>query len=53
MRIILAILFAAYMLITHDTLRKIVYFPVKVVFALIGVVNIVFLLEIMLAVFGW
>lgn len=53
MRIILALLFAAYLLITHDRLRQIVFFPVKVFFALIGIINIIFLLEIMLAVFGW
>ena len=37
MRIILAILFVAYLLIKHDRLRHVVFFPVKLLFGCIGV----------------
>lgn len=53
MRIILALLLIAYLLITHDKLRQILMFPVKLLFGAIGIVGIIVLLEIMLAVFGW
>ena len=53
MRIILAILFVAYLLIKHDRLRHVVFFPVKLLFGCIGIVGIIVLLEIMLATFGW
>ena len=53
MRIILAILFVAYLLITHDRLRHILMIPVKIFFGLIGILGIIVMLELMLAVFGW
>ena len=53
MRIILLILLAAYLIITHDRLRHILMIPVKLLFGAIGIVGIIILLEIMLAVFGW
>ena len=53
MRIILAILFVAYLLIKHDRLRHVVFFPVNLLFGCIGILGVIVLLEIMLATFGW
>ena len=51
MRIILAILFVAYLLIKHDRLRHVVFFPVKLLFGCIGIMGIIVLLETQKKVF--